>query len=46
LLWAIIFGFFVFAEIPDKLTIMGSLIVVGTALVAISKWIRNVTGKA
>lgn len=38
LLWAIVFGFFVFAEIPDKLTILGSVIVVTTGLFA---WYRE-----
>jgi len=38
LLWAIIFGFFVFQEIPDTLTIVGSLIVVSTGLFA---WYRE-----
>ena len=31
---------------PNLFRFVGSLIVIGTALVAISKWIRSVTGKA
>ena len=31
---------------PNLFRFVGSLIVIGTALVAISKWIREVTGKA
>ena len=38
LLWAIVFGFFVFSEIPDKLTLIGSLVVVCTGLFA---WYRE-----
>ena len=38
LLWAIVFGFVVFSEIPDKFTIVGSLIVVITGLFA---WYRE-----
>ena len=38
LLWAIVFGFLFFAEIPDQLTIIGSLIVVSTGLFA---WYRE-----
>lgn len=38
LLWAILFGFVFFAETPDKLTIIGSLIVVSTGLFA---WYRE-----
>ncbi len=38
LLWAIVFGFLVFSEIPDWLTVLGSLIVVGTGLFA---WYRE-----
>ena len=38
LLWAIIFGYLVFAEVPDKLTVVGSLIVVVTGLFA---WYRE-----
>jgi len=38
LLWAIIFGYLVFAEVPDKLTVLGSLIVVVTGLFA---WYRE-----
>lgn len=38
LLWAILFGFLVFSEIPDKLTVIGSLIVVSTGLFA---WYRE-----
>lgn len=32
LLWAIATGFFIFGDIPDRLTILGSLIVVGTGV--------------
>jgi len=38
LLWAIVFGYLVFAEIPDSLTVLGSVIVVGTGLFA---WYRE-----
>jgi len=38
LLWAILFGYVVFAEIPDRVTIIGSCIVVGTGLFA---WYRE-----
>lgn len=38
LLWAIVFGFLVFSEVPDQLTVVGSLIVVGTGLFA---WYRE-----
>jgi len=38
LLWAILFGFLVFSEVPDRLTVIGSLIVVGTGLFA---WYRE-----
>jgi|TARA_B110000977_G_scaffold179191_1_gene237556 drug/metabolite transporter (DMT)-like permease len=32
LIWALLLGFFVFGEIPDAITIIGSLIVVGTGI--------------
>ena len=32
LIWALLLGFFVFEEIPDVITISGSLIVVGTGI--------------
>jgi drug/metabolite transporter (DMT)-like permease len=32
LIWALLLGFFVFAEVPDAITITGSLIVVGTGI--------------
>jgi drug/metabolite transporter (DMT)-like permease len=32
LIWALLLGFFVFDEIPDAITIIGSLIVVGTGI--------------
>lgn len=38
LLWAIVFGFLVFSEVPDRLTVIGSIIVVGTGLFA---WYRE-----
>lgn len=38
LLWAILFGYWVFSEIPDRLTIIGSLIIVVTGLFA---WYRE-----
>jgi drug/metabolite transporter (DMT)-like permease len=32
LIWALLLGFFVFEEVPDVITISGSLIVVGTGI--------------
>jgi drug/metabolite transporter (DMT)-like permease len=32
LIWALLLGFFVFGEVPDAITIIGSLIVVGTGM--------------
>jgi len=38
LVWAMILGYAVFAEVPDKITVFGSVIVVGTGLFA---WYRE-----
>ncbi len=38
LLWAIVFGYLVFSEVPDGVTLIGSLIIVGTGLFA---WYRE-----
>jgi S-adenosylmethionine uptake transporter len=32
MIWALLLGFFVFGEMPDAITITGSLIVVGTGI--------------
>jgi len=32
LLWAVVFGYFVFREVPDFYTVLGSIIVIGTGL--------------
>ncbi len=35
IVWAMILGFFVFGDIPDSITVMGSLIVVGAGVFTI-----------
>ena len=41
LLWAIIFGYFIFNEIPDFYTLLGSSIVIGTGLFTLYREIIN-----
>jgi len=46
LIWAMLLGFFVFGEIPDALTLVGSTIVVLTGIYAFYRERRLTTGRA
>ena len=41
LLWAIALGYFVFAEVPDRLTVIGSVIVIATGLFTLYREMVN-----
>jgi drug/metabolite transporter (DMT)-like permease len=43
LIWALLLGFFVFGEVPDAITMIGSLIVVGTGMYTFYRERKNLS---